>query len=370
MRARVLMTADAAGGMWTYATELVRALSPRGVGFTVACMGPEPTAAQRAEMLDAGCAGLEYGGFRLEWMQDAWADVDRAADWLLSLAMECGADLVHLNGYCHAHLPFGRPVIVTGHSCVLSWWEAVCGSGAPCQWDEYRRRVQRGLLAADAVVAPTRWMLSELGRHYGEPEYGLTIPGGRTGPRLAVRPKEPLIFAAGRVWDEAGNIGLLAGVSERLRWPCIVAGEEGGNADAAGALIVAGRLESRAMWYHLGRASIFVHPARYEPFGLAPLEAALSGCALVLGDIPSLREVWGDAAVYVDPDDAPGLLAAANGLIEDDSRRAALAQAAREAARLYAPERCASAYASLYGELAHARTIRAGPLADLRAGAA
>ncbi len=31
-------------------------------------------------------------------------------------------------------------------------------------------------------------------------------------------------------------------------------------------------------------------PARYEPFGLSVLEAALSGCALVLGDIPSLRE--------------------------------------------------------------------------------
>ena len=36
----------------------------------------------------------------------------------------------------------------------------------------------------------------------------------------------------------------------------------------------------------------------YEPFGLAPLEAALCGCAVVARDLPSLREVWGDSALY------------------------------------------------------------------------
>ena len=36
----------------------------------------------------------------------------------------------------------------------------------------------------------------------------------------------------------------------------------------------------------------------YEPFGLAPLEAALCGCAVVARDLPSLREVWGNAALY------------------------------------------------------------------------
>ncbi len=65
----------------------------------------------------------------------------------------------------------------------------------------------------------------------------------------------------------------------------------------------------------LGRASIFALPARYEPFGLLPLEAALSGCALVLGDIPSLREVWGDAAWFVPPDDRDALTAAIGSLI-------------------------------------------------------
>ena len=66
-----------------------------------------------------------------------------------------------------------------------------------------------------------------------------------------------------------------------------------------------GRLTPPQMARVVSRApSIYALPARYEPFGLSVLEAALSGCALVLGDIPSLREIWDGAALFVDPDDA------------------------------------------------------------------
>ncbi len=51
---------------------------------------------------------------------------------------------------------------MAGHSCVLSWWQAVHGADAPDEWCEYRRRVRAGLRAADAVVAPTRAMLGSL----------------------------------------------------------------------------------------------------------------------------------------------------------------------------------------------------------------
>ena len=39
--------------------------------------------------------------------------------------------------------------------------------------------------------------------------------------------------------------------------------------------------------------------ARYEPFGLAVLEAAQAGMRLVLSDIPSFRELWDGAATFV-----------------------------------------------------------------------
>src|SRR5690606_8377688 len=104
----------------------------------------------------------------------------------------------------------------------------------------------------------------------------------------------------------AKNLAQLDAVATELPWPVYVAGStehpDGGNA-AFDSVETLGVLSRAEMKHWLGRASIYVLPARYEPFGLSALEAALSGCALVLGDIPSLREVWGPAATYVDPAD-------------------------------------------------------------------
>ena len=52
------------------------------------------------------------------------------------------------------------------------------------------------------------------------------------------------------------------------------------------------------------RAGIYAVPSRYEPFGLAPLEAALSRCALVLNDNPVFHELWGNSGIFFKKDDA------------------------------------------------------------------
>lgn len=82
-----------------------------------------------------------------------------------------------------------------------------------------------------------------------------------------------------------------------------------------------------AAWYSV--ASIYALPARYEPFGLTALEAALSGCALALGGIPSLRETWGSAARYVSPDKPAQLRDTLNGLIANPQELAVLGSLAR-----------------------------------------
>jgi glycogen synthase len=75
---------------------------------------------------------------------------------------------------------------------------------------------------------------------------------------------------------------------------------------------------------------VFASPARYEPFGLAVLEAAQAGAALVLSDIPTFRELWDGAAVFLDPDDAESWaatlhrLAGAPGMAADLGQRAKL----------------------------------------------
>jgi glycosyltransferase involved in cell wall biosynthesis len=90
---------------------------------------------------------------------------------------------------------------------------------------------------------------------------------------------------------------------------------------------------------------------RYEPFGLSALEAALAGCALVLGDIPSQREIWRDTAVFVPPNDADALRSALQQLIADTPRRRELAERAHERALEFTTLRMASSYLALYSEL-------------------
>ncbi|MHB1293674.1 MAG: glycosyltransferase family 4 protein [Anaerolineae bacterium] len=350
----ILMTTDTVGGVWTYAMELARALGAEGAHISLASMGGAPNLAQRHEAGRIGTLDLYESTYRLEWMEDPWQDVYRAGDWLLRLEEDLRPDLVHLNGYAHGALPWNVPVLVVGHSCVLSWWEAVRGEDAPPSWARYQYEVTTGLRAADMVVAPTEAMMASLRRHYGPLARARVVPNGCAPALFTPGAKEPFVLTAGRLWDEAKNVAALQAVAPRLEWPVYVAGAEahpdGGRADTRN-LLCLGHLprQKLAAWY--ARAAIYAAPARYEPFGLSALEAGLSGCALVLGDISSLREVWGDAALFVTPDDERELEYTIEGLIQNPKRRAELAARARRRALQYSPERLAAGYLALYGEL-------------------
>jgi glycogen synthase len=333
------MTADAVGGVWTYARELIAAL-PDDVEVTLAVMGPPPTVEQRSQ-LEAVAARVDARRFALEWMDEASDDVERAGEWLLELRDESRADLVHLNGFAHAALPFGAPVLVVAHSCVLSWHEAVRGHRAGREWSWYAAAVARGLRAADLVVAPTSAMLRELERLYDVRSARLVIPNGRSRDGLVPLPKEDLVVGAGRVWDEAKNLKALGRVAAELPWPVMIVGEGSTH----------GRVDQRDLQALYGRAAIFAEPALYEPFGLAALEAGLCGCALVLGDIPSLREVWGEAAVFVAPGDDDALAAALRLVAWDDDLRLELGERARRRAARYTVEAMAAGYAGVYARV-------------------
>ncbi len=355
------MTADAVGGVWQYAIELCGALGAHGVEVLLATMGPLPSAKQRAEVAALPNVRLEESAYRLEWMSDPWEDVVAAGQWLLELQQRFNADVIHLNGYVHAALDWGKPVLVVGHSCVYSWHEAVRRSAPAAAYERYFEEVQRGLRAATLVTAPTDAMLESLRRHYGLFQWADAIPNARQADRFRPRRKEPFILTAGRVWDEAKNIALLRHASETLTWPVYVAGEEehpdfGTRAGLGGGIRPLGRLDESELAGWMGRASIYALPARYEPFGLSVLEAGLAGCALVLSDTPTLREVWGDSARYVASDDEVVLATTLQELIDDEAGRRAAAEAARARALTYAPDQMGRAYLDLYAALLHGGT--------------
>lgn len=348
------MTADAVGGVWTYAVELCRGLSERGVDVLLATMGDALRADQRAEIAAIPRVMSAESGFRLEWMEDPWDDVDRAGDWLMRLADEFEPDVVHLNGYAHGALPWAQPVVVVGHSCVLSWWKAVKGEEAPASWERYREAVYAGIQKADQVIAPSAWMLRELERYYGPLGAPRVISNARTLPPVVDVMKESFVLCVGRLWDEAKNARALALAAEGLRWPvCLVGNPQGPGGVAADFpnVRLVGHRPNSEVWDLCRRASIYALPARYEPFGLSALEAAHAGCALVLGDIPSLREIWGDAAVFVDPNSPTALREAIARLIASPSELEQRRLAAKLRARRYSVKVMTEAYLDTYAEL-------------------
>jgi glycosyltransferase involved in cell wall biosynthesis len=351
---RVLMTTDPVGGVWTYSTTLARALTARGYRVTLVTLGPLPKAEQLADLADIDNLDVEITDLALEWMDPEGHDMPRAREELRHIVGRVAPDLVHLNGFREALYQFGVPMIVVTHSCVGSWWQA-CRGAEPMEakWTPYLRHVADGLNAAEAWVAATRTYAAWLQGYYKPRTQAEVILNG-VPPIEAPGPKEDFILAAGRLWDEAKNLTALADIAPDLPWPVRVAGAtqaENGGSISFDNVEQLGPLPHRRLLSEMSRASLFVSPALYEPFGLCVLEAAASRCALVLADIPTFRELWNGAALFADPRDASALTHAIRTLCDEPALRAELQSRARARSARYSLDKTVDRYCALYARL-------------------
>jgi glycosyltransferase involved in cell wall biosynthesis len=351
------MTTDTVGGVWNYSLELIRALGAHGVEVTLLAMGRSPSDDQARAAARLPNLRLVATDLKLEWMPEPEADLAEAARLLAALAADVQPDIVHINGFACATADFSAPVIVVAHSCVATWWQACRGGPLPREWNRYRARIAAGIGAADTLVAPTRTLLDGFVALHGAPARTAVIHNGVDPARYRPGDKRPQTMAAGRLWDAAKNLDLLREAGPRLTHPLRIAGEGPAGALSPN-LRLLGRLDGATIAAEMACAAVFVAPARYEPFGLAILEAALSGCALVLGDIPTLRELWDGAAVFVDPGDAAALASAVNGLTGAPHVAAAAGASARSRGLRYNAEAMATGYFQLYADAIARQALR------------
>jgi glycogen(starch) synthase len=367
----ILVTADTVGGVWTYTRELVTGLASRGIRITLVSFGGIPSRDRRA-WLD-GLSGVTYfpTGYGLEWMQDAGEDVLDSMRYLRTVIDECKPDLLHLSQYCYGSLDIALPKIVVAHSDVMSWSQSVRGTQPRDSWAQYyRATVENGLARANLVVAPSCWMLNCIESCYGAQQRCRVIYNGRT-PALfnpSAR-KQDYAASAGRLWDEGkGSRSLMQLSAPPL--PIFLAGAaaashsaDESNAERTGGtpgVQFKGQLSECEMRELLSRAVIYIATSKYEPFGLAPLEAALSRCAILATDIPSFREIWGDAALYFRGDDAKSLGEALRRMHCDRELRMTYADRAYEHALLnYTAERMVEEYVQVYTALLERRASAA-----------
>jgi len=366
---RILMTTDTIGGVWTFTQELAAGLLEHENDVLLVSFGRAPAAAQLAQ-----CELLEqrFGRrFRyvaadvpLEWMEQNERVFEDGAYILGREAAVFAPEMVHTNQFCYGALDGCIPRVVTAHSDVLSWAKACRREPLePTAWlQRYVEQVQAGLSTADAVVAPTQWMMNAAADSFALPKRRVVIPNGRSIRADFGHPRVLRAVTAGRLWDEAKGISILAEVKTAV--PVVIAGDSGLNsAQGRGDVVSAhslGQLDEQQMVQLLQQSALYLCLSLYEPFGLAPLEAALCGCAVIARDIPSLREVWDDAALFFK--NAEELSA----VLERLSRDAKFLEAARrrsfERSQDFSRERMVDRYCSLFQDV-HREQMRSANVA-------
>ena len=350
---RLLMTADAVGGVWQYALELAAALRPLGVEAHLAVLGPALSPEQRARASTAGI-GVTETGLPLDWLARDRTEVLRTADALAKAAAMHGADVVQLNQPAFALADYAMPIVAVAHSCVASWWDAVEHGPLPADLAWQAALTGDGLARADASVSPSAALADTLARLYALPRRPRVVHNGRTPTASGVPgtgESGAFVFTAGRLWDRGKDAATLDRAAARLSLPVKAAGPlagPNGERISFAHLHALGALSEARVAEHLSSRPIFASAARYEPFGLAVLEAASAGCALVLSDIPTFRELWDGAAHFIAAGDDAGFAHAIDALANDPAARNEAGERARVRASCYTPAANARGMAGIY----------------------
>lgn len=351
---RVLMTLDAVGGVWRYALDLAEGLGEAGIETLLVGLGPKPRPDRLTEIDRLSRASLVWIDEPLDWMVAEEAALADVAPALQRLAEDWHPDLVHLNLPSQAvGLAIRCPVVVATHSCLATWWRAVHGEAPlPAAWHWQRRLTGDGLAQAARLLAPSASHAQATRCEYGRIAPVDVVPNATRGGSAAAGPRQPVVLSAGRWWDEGKGAAALDAAAVLSPWPVLMAGALDGP-DGHGRLpvhaLALGDLPPDTLTGLMSRAAIFASPSLYEPFGLAVLEAARRGAALVLSDIPTFRELWDGAARFAAPGDPAALAAAIARLAGDDGERQRLGVAARSRATGFGPARQVEGVLRCYG---------------------
>ncbi len=370
----VLVTADTLSGSWAYTREMVTGLVTRGVRVTLVSFGEIPLPEQTAWM-DL-LHGLEYRptAFRLEWMDEAPRDLAESTHFLTALVRELRPDVLHLHQFCYGNLPLSVPRIVMAHGDIISWTRAVQGC-APrfTRWLEwYRDTIICGVAAADAVVAPSAWMLATIRENYTLPRREVVIYPGRNpiffNPYVS---KEDSVLSVGRLLDAGRQVFLLTqyaipfsicivGADQTVPRPRVPIRADVKVSTDQNCVAIRGPQTEAQLRALYSRAAVYAATARYEPLGMSALDAAFSRCAIVANDIPNFREMWGDSALYFRTNDGRSLADILSQLDSDRGLRRAYSERAYARAReRFTAKRMIDEYLDLYRSLIPMRAVAA-----------
>ena len=225
------------------------------------------------------------------------------------------------HGLANFDLPLVKPVdtrfVLTVHDLIpLEWPESVSRSYRI----QFRVWLSRCLQLADAIICPTSAVAQAVRRAFPSASPTRVVPMGVVPARRGFRePAAQRYFLVLGSVEVRKNLSMLlkAFASKKERWrqegvELWIAGQVGfggspilaevGGLHGAGVRYL-GSQEPRALASLMRGALALCAPSLAEGFGLPPLEAMALGIPVLASDIPAHREVLGDAAVLLPPND-------------------------------------------------------------------
>lgn len=190
--------------------------------------------------------------------------------------------------------------------------------------------------------------------------YGLDEPPPATGSPLPVPDDVPLVLAVGRLVEQKGHETAVRAIAELAQQDAVLAVlGDGAEREPLRALaeelgvgtrvVLPGNVQNVGDW--LRRADVFVHPARWEGFGLVLLEAMLCSLPIVATNVSSVPEIVVDGVTgtVVAHGDHASLADGLERLLGDEPTRTRMGLAGRERARSgFSVARMAEATAAVY----------------------
>jgi glycosyltransferase involved in cell wall biosynthesis len=359
---------EAPGGIGRYTAELLRLLPAQDVAvtpFTARHPRADVSRALHAHDLD----GLEPVVLPLPAaaLYDAWHVLGVAGP----ARRVAPVDLLHAPS--PAVPPTGGlPLVVTVHDAApLVMPDAFTKRGVRFHRQGFAAAAKRARL----VIAVSEFSADEVATHTDIPRERIrVVPNGVDRERAtedAVRKARlvydiedrPYVLWAG-TFQPRKNVRVLLDAFARLDpdfYPhrLVLAGPPGWKPDDADAAVaeelgdrvrLLGPVHRHQLFPLFAGADLFAFPSRHEGFGIPVLEAMAQGTPVVCSDIPALREVAGDAAVFVAPDDLEAWTDALGVTLDDPAARAALAESGDARVAKFSWERCARETAAVYRE--------------------
>jgi len=205
------------------------------------------------------------------------------------------------------------------------------------------------------LIAVSEATRADLVRVYGLPAGRIDVVHHGVGPEFFALDRthtEPFVLSVSTLHPHKNLDRLIRAYARQKRdWRLVIAGMRGFFAAALDALIrelgvedsvqLTGWIPREELLQLYARAQAFVYPSTFEGFGMPVLEAMAAGLPVACSDIPPLREVAGDRALFFDPLREDAISGALDRIVSDDTLRAQLTEAGPQRARGFTWERAA-----------------------------